>query len=59
MSVVTLLVFLLVLIAAFYLAGLIPDASGQKLARVVIVVVAILWALSLLGVFSGGTLHVR
>lgn len=40
---ISLLIVVLVLVAAWYITGLIPDATIQKVARVIIVVIALLW----------------
>jgi len=55
MSIVTLLVFVIVIALAYYLTGLIPDALLQKIVRVIIVVGAVLWILTNIQ----GLLHLR
>jgi type III secretory pathway component EscS len=43
MSLVTLAVFVIILIAAFYLLRYIPDATLQNVVKIVVIVGAILW----------------
>ena len=43
MSLVTLAVFVIVLIAAFYLIRYIPDPTLQNIVKIVVIVGAILW----------------
>lgn len=52
MTVASLLVFIVVLICLFYLTSLIPDARGQTIARVAVVVFALLWFLQALGLLG-------
>ena len=55
MTIVTLLVFVILIALAYYLVGLIPDPMLQKVLRIVIVVGAVLWILTHLQ----GLLHLR
>jgi len=43
MSIVTLLVFVVVLIAVFYLLRYIPDATLQTVAKIIVVIGALIW----------------
>lgn len=43
---VTFLIFAIVLVALYYVTGLIPDAMLQKVARIIIVVGALLWLIT-------------
>ncbi len=45
---ITFLVFVLIVVALFYVTGLIPDATLQKVARVIIVVGALIWLIQLI-----------
>jgi hypothetical protein len=40
---ITFLIFAVILIGLYYVTGLIPDATIQKVARVVILVGALIW----------------
>lgn len=55
MTLVTLAVFVVVLIAVFYLLRFIPDAALQNIVKVIVVVGAVLWILTNLN----GLLHLR
>ena len=52
MSALTLLAFIVVVVLLLYLTQFIPDATGQKFARVAIIVFAVIWFLSALGLFG-------
>ena len=52
MSVLTLLAFIIVVVLLLYLTRYIPDATGQTFARVAIVVFAIIYFMSALGLFG-------
>jgi hypothetical protein len=53
MTIIGLLIFILILALLFWLTNLIPDARGQTIARVAIVVFAVIWLLNMLGVLGG------
>jgi len=55
MTLVTLAVFVIVLVLAFYLLRFIPDATLQTIVKIIIVVGAVLWILTNLN----GLLHMR
>jgi hypothetical protein len=55
MTLVTLAVFIIILILAFYLLKYVPDATLQLILRIIIVVGAVLWILTNLN----GILHLR
>ena len=55
MTLVTLAVFVIVLVLAFYLIRFIPDATLQTIVKIIIVVGAVLWILTNLQ----GLLHLR
>ena len=57
MSLIGLLVFILVLVLLFWLAGMIPDARGQKIAQVAIIIFAVIYLLSAFGIL--GSMNVR
>lgn len=46
MSIVTLLIAVIVVVALFYVVGLIPDATLQKVCKAIIVIGALLWLIS-------------
>lgn len=54
MSIIGLIVFILVIVLLLYLVKMIPDATIQKVAMILVIVLAILWLLNVTGLLGAG-----